>query len=108
MVPDARAGMLGAACGFLGDSCGQAELARRDADAHRDLGQGEIMVGVQKLLRPRDAARDVVDAEVDSRGRLRQPVVPQAAGRPRRAVGPGQELQLPPAGPTSMWRWYRT
>ena len=64
--------MLGAACGFLGAACGSAKLVRRDADetlevvgevavireaeARRDLGQGEVLVGVQELLRPRDAA----------------------------------------------------
>jgi hypothetical protein len=32
----------------------------READLRRDLGQGEVMVGVQELLRPRDAAREDV------------------------------------------------
>jgi hypothetical protein len=97
--------MLGTACGLLGDACGSAELARREADdalevlgelalirkadARRDLGQGEVLVGVQELLRPCDAARDdvlvrrhaggrfelpreVVGAAVGGRGQLRQ------------------------------------
>jgi hypothetical protein len=29
----------------------------READARRDLGQGEVTVWVQELLRPLDAAR---------------------------------------------------
>ncbi len=61
----------------------------REAGARRDLCQGEVPVGVQELLRPRDAARDdvlvrrhpggrlelpreVVGAEVGGRGHLRQ------------------------------------
>ena len=32
----------------------------READVHRDLREGKVMVGVQKLLRPRNAARDDV------------------------------------------------
>jgi hypothetical protein len=80
--------MLGAACGFLGDACGSAELARRDADdalevmgevavireadARRDLGQGEVLVGVQELLRPRDTACDdvLVRRHAGGRGEL--------------------------------------
>jgi hypothetical protein len=101
-----RAGrILGAACGLLGGSCGQAELARcdadealevmgelaliREADARRDLGQGEVPVGVQELLRPRDAACDDVLVRWYSGGRFELPreVVGAAVG------GRGQLLQ---------------
>jgi hypothetical protein len=61
----------------------------READARRDLSQGEVTVWVQERLRPRDAARDdvlvrrhpggrfelpreVVGAEVGGRRHLRQ------------------------------------
>jgi hypothetical protein len=60
-----------------------------EADTRRDLGQGEVLVGVQELLRPRHAARDDVlvwrhpggrfelprevgGTEVGGRGQLRQ------------------------------------
>src|SRR5262249_44708025 len=86
----ARAGgVLGAACGLLCDSCGQAELAGRDtdhtlevlgelalireADAHRDLREGEVSVGMQKLLRPRHAARNDVLVRRHASGRFELP-----------------------------------
>jgi len=76
MMPGARAGFLKRLAVFLGDSCGSAEVSRRDADdalevagevalireagARRDLGQCEVPVGVQELLRPLDPSRDDV------------------------------------------------
>src|SRR5262249_831808 len=68
--------VLGTACGLLCDSCGLAELPRRDPDdaleamgewalireagARRDLGQGEVTAGLKELLRPVDAAGEDV------------------------------------------------
>ena len=68
--------VLGTTCGLLCDSCGLAELSRRDADdalevmreltliressPRRDLGLGEVTVRLQELPRPLDAARDEV------------------------------------------------
>src|SRR5262249_42690033 len=76
MVEDSRAWVLGATCGFLCDSCGNAELSRREADnalevmgefalirkadAHCDLCQGDVTVELQELLRQFDAARNNV------------------------------------------------
>jgi hypothetical protein len=54
----------------------------READARRDLGQGEVTVGVQELLRPRDAARDDVLVRRHPGGRCELPreVVGAAVG----------------------------
>src|SRR4051794_17676470 len=50
----ARAGgVLGAACGLLGDSCGQAELAGRDTDYTLEV------LGELALIREADAHRDL-------------------------------------------------
>src|SRR5262249_6196548 len=95
-------GELPASCWY---TAGSAKVVRRDADetlevlgevalicetdTRRDLGQGKVLVGVQELLRPRDAARDdilvrrhpggrfelareVVGAAVGGRSQLRQ------------------------------------
>jgi hypothetical protein len=45
----------------------------READARRDLSQGEVPVGVQELLRPRDAARDDVLVRRHPGGRFELP-----------------------------------
>src|SRR5262249_27895566 len=89
----------------------------RKADAGRDLGEGEVLVWVQELLRPRDAAcddvlvrrqagggfelpREVVGAAVDGRGQLRQGQVRVEGGLDELQDGPERPLRqgaVPPA-----------
>ena len=91
---------LGGTCGLSGDSCGRAELPRRDADEplevtgelalvreagpRGDLRQGEV-VALQELLGPLDAAGDDVLIGRQPGGRLELPreVIGAQAGHRR-------------------------
>src|SRR5262249_60925581 len=96
MISGTRRAVLGEHCGVLCDSCGLAELARRDADGplemrgeltlvresgvRGDLREREIVALAEELLRAFDPAGNDVLVRRQSDGRLELPREGECAG----------------------------